>query len=49
MPKRITITVEDDLAERIEKVRKAEDRPESNMVMRLVREAIDAREKRDAG
>ena len=46
MSKRITITIEDDLAARIERERAAEDRPETQMVVRLVKEALDTREKR---
>lgn len=47
LSKRITITIEDDLAARIERERAAEDRPETQMVVRLVKEALDAREKRN--
>lgn len=43
MTKRITITLEDDVAERLERQRVAEDRPEAQMAVRLIKEALDMR------
>ena len=45
MAKRITITLEDDVASRLERERVAEDRPEAQMAVRLIKEALGAREK----
>lgn len=43
--RRITITLEDDVAARLERQRVAEDRPEAQMAVRLIKEALEAREK----
>lgn len=45
MAKRITITLEDDVAARLERERVTEDRPEAQMAVRLIKEALETREK----
>jgi hypothetical protein len=45
VPKRITFTVDDETAERIAAVQARDDRSEAGMVAKLVKEALDAREK----
>lgn len=46
MPKRITITLDDETATRLERERIREDRPESNMALRLIKEALEIRSQR---
>lgn len=45
MPKRITIQIDDETLKRVEQERIKEDRLATPMIVRLVKEALDARAK----